>query len=683
ADYLGNKKVRELLELGVGDLVDDATLAVRSQKVAETYRKKLYPYVKITWTIDVDPETGQADVAVTVREGRRARARQVLFEGNRSVKARKLRSVMKQRGAHLFSWLTGAGTYDPDALAVDLGALRGLYLDLGHLDATIGEPVIREVDRKRIDIVIPVTEGPRYHIGRVSLKGVELFPPEDVRRQVGLRAGDVAALKDIRKAAQAVRDYYGSRGYIRTVAKYDLEADPETGVVDLPFSVTEGQLAYIRDIRIRGNTRTKDKVIRRELAVYPGEVFNEVRVRTSEKRLWNLGYFSYVNSIAEDTPEADRYDLTLEVEEQKTGQFVVGAGFSSVDDLIGFVELSQGNFDLFGWPHFTGGGQKLKFRSQFGTERTDFEFSFVEPWLFDRRLSLGFDLFQHDRRFLSDDYDQKNTGGSLSLSKGLGRFYRTSLQYSLEEIDVYDLADEASFLIREEEGTRMKSAMALSLVRDTRDSVFIPTRGNRTTLSASLAGGPLGAETDLYLLEARSSQFFPLWFGHVFNLKGWTAVVEEFGDTDRVPIFDRLFLGGARTLRGFRYRDVGPKVATSKYSAAAEEEEAAAPAADPAAATTGTADDDEPVGGQTAAYATAEYTVPLGQKLRLATFYDVGMVWEDPYEWSGDFNSSWGVGLRIDMPGFPLRLDYAWPIEADDYNDQPSGRFSFLIGYVF
>jgi outer membrane protein insertion porin family len=485
---------------------------------------------------------------------------------------------------------------------------------------------------------------------------------------VKLKRGDVASIEQIRQASQSVRDYYGSRGYIDTLVRYDLDAKPSRGVVDVRFDVQEGELAYIRDIRIRGNTRTQDKVIRRELAVVPGDIFNEVRVRISERRLWNLGFFSFVNSVPEPTAEQDQYDLTFEVEEQKTGQFIVGAGFSSVDDVVGFVELSQGNFDLFGWPHLTGGGQKLKLRSQFGTERTDVELSFVEPWLFNRKLSLGVDLYRHDSRFLSDDYDQRNTGGSVSLARALTRSIRGSLKYAFEEIEVYDLSDDASDRIREEEGSRTKSSMTLGLLRDTRDSVFVPTRGNRTSLSATLAGGPLGAETDLYELEARSSQYIPLWFGHVLNIKGWAAVVEEHGDADRVPIFDRLFLGGARTIRGFRYRDVGPRDTEG-----------------------------EPIGGRTAAYGTAEYSIPLGKTIRFATFYDVGMVWEEAYEMEGDYNSSYGIGLRFDIPGFPLRLDYAWPLETDEYtiievgtgleqtktNDQPSGRFSFLLGYVF
>ena len=470
-----------------------------------------------------------------------------------------------------------------------------------------------------------------------------------------MTSGEIASRSSIKRAARAIRDYYGSRGYIRSRAEDQWSTEPDQKFLDVHFVIKEGELAYIRNVRVEGNTRTKDKVIRRELAVFPGEIYDEVKIRRSERRIRNLGFFSSVYSSPLSTEAPDKYDVLFEVEEQKTGQFVVGAGFSSVDNLLGFVELSQGNFDLRAWPHFTGGGQKLKIRAQLGTSRTDTEINFVEPWFLDRRLSLGLSGFRHDRRFLSDDYDQRNTGGSISLGKSLGGFDRIQMRYSLENIEVFDVESDASTAIMEEEGERTKSSLSVELTHDTRDSVFVPTRGNRSSFRVELAGGPLGGETDIYGLEGRLSHFWPVWFDHVINLRLWAAVVEEFGDSDRVPIFDRLFLGGARTLRGFDFRDVGPKD-----------------------------ENGEAVGGQTGAYAIGEYTMPIVEKVRLATFYDMGMIWEDSYDVElSDLNSDVGLGIRLDLPQFPLRLDYAWPLEADEFNDKSSGRFNFLLGYVF
>lgn len=669
ADYLGNKKVRDLLEMGVGDLVDDAGLAVHAQKVRDKYNKKYYPYAKLAWTIEPMKEPGMALVRITVTEGKRANVKSIRFVGNSKIRSYVLRKTMKQRTVNWLSWITGAGQYNPDDLESDVESLRKAYLDQGYLDAVVKQPEITMLNPKKIRIAIPIEEGKQYRVGKIELSGASLFPTNQVAGVIKVHPGDVASVEQIDNSGQEVKDFYGSRGYIRSIVDYNMDVNIEKSTADVYYKVTEGHLTYIRNIKIRGNSVTKDKVIRRELDVYPGQIYNEVKVRRSERRLRNLGFFSYVNSVPESTAVPDQDDLALDVEEQKTGQFMIGAGFSSVDDIIGFVELSQGNFDIGGWPRFSGGGQKLRMRAQLGTERKDYEVSFVEPWFLNRRLSLGVDLFEHDARFLSDDYNQLNIGGNLTLGKPLGTYNRVNLIYGLESIDVYDVATNASDLIQQEAGTRSKSSLTLEVVHDTRNSVFIPTLGNRSSASAMVAGGPLGGETEIYGFTGRSSHFIPLWFDHVFNLRGYAAMVNDYGDLGRVPIFDRLFLGGPRTVRGFKFRDVGPKVLDDDSSSS-----------------------EEPLGGKTAACGTAEYTMPVAEKVRLAAFYDVGIVWADVFKKSddpevvggdGQVNSAVGVGVRFDFPGFPIQLDYAWPLQTDEYNDRPSGRFSFWIGYAY
>ncbi|HMP89171.1 MAG TPA: outer membrane protein assembly factor BamA [Kiritimatiellia bacterium] len=659
AQYLTNRKVRELLELGVGDPVDDAVLATRSLAVKEHYRKKYYPYTELSWTIVVDPVSGTADVTIKVDEGKRAKVKRVAFSGNDHVERSELRKIMKQRQRGWFSWLTGSGTFNQDDLAGDLPNIRRHYLDKGYLDVKIGQPVVETVGKDRLIIRIPIEEGPLYRLGASTIKGVTIFPEEQVYQVLTNRPGDVASATALQTANQRIRDFYGSRGYIDTVVSYQLDPDIQASregrkVVNVTYTVREGHLAYIRSIGFRGNSRTKDKVMRREITVFPGEIMNEVKLRTSEMRLRNLGYFSSVSAVQEPTTDPTRYDAIFEVEETKTGQFLVGAGFSSVDSLIGFVELSQGNFDLFNWPP-VGGGQKLRLRGTVGTKRNDIELGIVEPWFLDRRLSLGVTFFRRDARFFSDDYEQRNTGMNISLGKPLGRFTRLNFIYGLEEIKVHDVSEDASELIRQEEGDRIKSSFTTEWIFDSRDSPFIPTRGLRASLSGMVAGGPFQGDTDIYRLDANISQFFPLWYDHVLNLRGWVSTVDYYGDSERVPIFDRLFLGGARTLRGFKFRQVGPKDESG-----------------------------EPVGGYTAWFAMAEYTIPLAKMVRFAGFYDIGMVYDESYtiDW-GNYNSDAGIGIRFDIPGFPLRFDYAWPLKTDEFNDRSSGRFQFSIGYSF
>ena len=289
------------------------------------------------------------------------------------------------------------------------------------------------------------------------------------------------------------------------------------------------------------------------------------------------------------------------------------------------------------------------------------ELSLIEPWFLNRRLSLGLDLYRRDAEYLSDEYDQVNTGGSLTLGKPLFSFNRVNWIYGLEDIDISDVSTNASDLIRAEEGGRLKSYGTMELIRDTRNSTFIATRGFRGSASATLAGGPFGGEEDTYQFQLRASQFVPLWFDHVLNLRGWTSMIQEYGDSDRVPIFDRQFAGGPRTVRAFKFRKVGPKD-----------------------------EDEEPIGGRSVATATVEYTLPVVDKVRLALFYDVGVVWQDLYEkddenpavGDGIVCDGYGLGVRFDFPQFPIQLDYAWPINTDDVTSD-KGRFSFSIGYTY
>ena len=664
ADYIGNKKVKNLMEIGSGDRADDAVLGQKAQKVREHYRKEYFPDAKVAWTFrpaTEDPDL--TDVDITVTEGKRAVVRKIRFVGNRHVSARDLRKVMTQKQSTWLSWITSDGMYDPGALPSDREMVRKVFMDKGYLGATVSEPVIVYVSHKKIDITFQVAEGPVYKMGTWRVGGITLFPTNDVARGVAVATGAVASLEGITHSAQNIRDYYGSRGYIKTAVDPRISLDTNTAVAAVSYQVQEGTLAYIQNIEIRGNAQTKDKVIRREIGVAPGEIYNEVKVRSSEKRLRNLNYFSFVNSYPEDTAVSNRFNLIFDLEEQRTGQFMIGAGVSSVDDIIGYVELTQGNFDLFDWPRFTGGGQKLRLRAQIGSSRSDLEMSLIEPWFLNRRLSLGLDLYRHDARYLSDEYDQITTGGSLTLGKPLFTFNRINWIYGLENIDIRNVSTNASDLIKEEGGGRLKSYGTMEVVRDTRDSTFVATRGFRGSASATLAGGPFGADEDTYQFQLRASQFIPLWFDHVLNLRGWTSMIQEYGSSDRVPIFDRLFAGGPRTVRAFKYRKVGPKD-----------------------------EDREPLGGRSVATATAEYTLPVVEKIRLAVFYDAGIVWQDIYKkdlapddlavGDGIFCDGYGFGVRFDFPGFPIQLDYAWPINTDDMLGN-GGRFSFSIGYTY
>lgn len=662
ADYLGNKKVRTQMEIGSGDLVDNALLGLRAQKVRDAYRKDFFPDARLTWTLvpTVD-EAGFVDVTIQVDEGRRAVVRRILFKGNRHARRKELLKAMTQKQSSWLTWINNDGLYEPGHVLADREGIRKVLMDKGCLAATVSEPTFVYVGRKKIDITFVIQEGPVYSLSDWRIRGMKQFAVGEVVGGVVAATNSTAALATIQRSAQNIRDFYGARGYIKTVVEPRVTLDTNAATAAVTYDVAEGMLAYIQNIEIRGNAQTKDKVVRREINVLPGEVYNEVRVRTSESRVRNLNYFSFVNTYPEATAVSNRFNLVFDLEEQRTGQLMFGAGFSSIDNLIGYVELTQANFDLMGWPRFTGGGQRLRLRAQIGSKRTDLELSLIEPWFLNRRLSLGLDLFRREASYYSDEYDQITTGGSLTLGKPFFAFNRINWIYGLEDINIRDVEDTASDLIKQEEGGRLKSYGTMELIRDTRNHPFLPSRGFRGSAAATLAGGPFGGESDTYQFTLRASQYVPLWFDHVLNFRGWTSMIKEYGDSERVPLFDRLFVGGPRTVRAFKYRKVGPKDET-----------------------------EEPIGGRSAATATVEYTLPVVDKVRLAFFYDVGVVWQDLYEkdlaneamGDGVIFDGYGLGVRFDFPGFPIQLDYAWPRDMDDVTSD-KGRFSFSIGYSY
>lgn len=652
--HYSNTRIRDMMELNLSDRVDRALILTKLEEVRRRYHKNFYNRVSFDVEMTPPDDEGFTQVTVTVDEGPRERVRSIRFPGNTEFSRTQLKRAMGQKETWILSVFTGRGGLDEAQLRQDMAALEELYRQEGYLDAKAG-PYRLEEDGSGLRVVVPIEPFAQYRVNSIQVEGNTLYPSSLLGAQVPLQVGGVAESDKIQVGGNRIRDFYNNRGYSQTRVSQRILLTGAESTVDIIYSVNEGRVARVRNVIIRGNTRTKDPVIRRELLVYPGDTLNEVKAHNSAARLRNLGFFDSANYMLLPTEDPDVYDVEFDVTEGRSGQFLAGVGFSSEDKLVGFIELSQGNFDLFDPPSFTGGGEKLRTRLQLGTERRDIDVSYVKPWFLDQQLTLTVSGFQNERRFLSDDYNQKNTGGSVGLRKSLGGRWRGGVTYTLEEIDVFDVADDASEVIKIEEGTSLRSGLDFSVTRDTRNHVWIPTRGGRVVLNTGFTGSVLGGDEDIYEVGARSSYFYPTVWDHVLNIQGWVRSVDYYGDSNRVPIFDRLFLGGTRTLRGFRFRDVSP-----------------------------VDENQDTVGGQTMYYASAEYLIPLSEMFRYAMFYDWGVVNAESFDTDlGEANSNYGVGLRIDMPGFPLRFDYSWQHLNSEHNAQSSGRFSFLIGYSF
>jgi outer membrane protein insertion porin family len=702
--FSGNKKysdtkLRKKLTSKTGFPLDEHKLFADAQEIKKMYQKAGYPNTDVKYVLAIDESGGTGTARFEIKESPRIKIEKVEFVGAQAFSQRKLRKVVKTRKRWMFSWLTGSGRLKDDQLQEDRERLGEFYRDRGYIDFELKDIKVENTSRNKVAVKFLVSEGKPYKVGSVKFTGNKLFSEKDIasglqqlRTFKGTKAklgphglsmdvGDTFTPKGMTRDVESVEDFYGSKGYIdvnQSTGNLQVRRIPntDTGTMDVEFVIDEGQQAYIEKIEIRGNSKTKDKVLRRELAVTPGETFNMVRVKLSKSRLEGLQYFEKVEMRPEPTDVPNRRDLIVAVEEKNTGNFTLGAGFSSVDAIVGFIEVSQGNFDLFKPPTFTGGGQKFRLRVQLGTERQDYIISFVEPWFLGKKLALGVDLYHRDLNFQSigNLYDEVRTGARVSLTRALYRdFLIGSVSYTLENIGIIldpsvhrdQPADggvpgelppiskqNAPNALFNEAGYSLVSKFGFSLAYDTRNSVLLPNKGQRTELSAEVAGGPI-SDKNFYKVELRSGWYFPGFSqGHVLEVIGLAGVADSLDNHD-VPFYERFYLGGVNSLRGFRYRDVSPR--------------------EPGF--------DEPIGGDTYWFGSLEYSIPIVERVRFAAFYDIGNVLADSYDFSfSDFADNYGVGIRLNLPIGPLRLDYGIPIHHPD-DTSGSGKFQFSVGY--
>jgi outer membrane protein insertion porin family len=720
----GNKKIslskiKKKITSKVGEPLDERKLFTDSRAIQELYQKKGYPKTEVTYVPNIDENAGRGTATFEIKESPKIKIIQVQFNGAHAFSEGTLRKQIKTRRRWMFSWLSGSGYFKDEQFQEDKEKLADYYRDHGYIDFEIKDVQFENPTPTKLIIRFNIYEGRQYKVGRITFQGTTMLPtnavshgfkpgpvpqrgPERTARTESLtlnknfsmKEGDTFTVKGLSKDIGAVEDFYGTKGHIDVTSssgnlKVARIANTETGTMDLQSEVDEGQKSFIEKIEIRGNAKTKDKVIRRELAVSPGEVFNMVGVKLSKQRLEGLQYFEpgKVDARPEptDPPIVGRKNLVIGVEEKNTGNLTLGAGFSSVDAVVGFVEVSQGNFDLFNPPHFTGAGQKFRLRVQLGTQRKDFEVSFIEPWFLGRKLALGVDLYHREANYqsLGNLYNETRTGARVSLTRALGSdFLIGSVFYNVENvgilldpslhgnrtilggpvgpgggIPVFDPANVPQAILSEG-GHTLLTRVGVSLAYDTRNSTFLPDAGQRTELLGQITSSHLGGERDFYKLELSSAWYFRGFSkGHVLELVGRGGVTDGLsGDT--VPFYERFYLGGLYSLRGFRYRSISPR--------------------EPGLS--------EPIGGDTYWFASAEYSIPIVQKehvggVRFAFFYDIGNVQSAPYNFTlSNFSDNWGIGLRLNLPIGPLRLDYGIPIHHDSDNNG-SGRFQFGVGW--
>ncbi len=643
----GNKKVDKddiepLITSEVGGILNKKFIKDDITKIKSIYREK--GYYRATVKAETRPVgTGQVDLIYHIKEGKKTYIKKIRFVGNRKIRSKDLKKVMETKERGLFSWITSSGVLVKEVLDKDLEAIASYYYSRGFIHARVGKP---EIDYKEdgLYITIPVEEGPRYKVGSVSLEGDILGKRGDLLKLLKIKKEKYFNRDTLRKDIMELRRYYADKGYAHVKVRPLIKEDSVSKAVNLTFNIKKGPLVTIDRIKIVGNTKTRDKVIRRELKIYEQEKYSLTGLRKSNMRLHRLNYFEEIEIEPKPKGE-DKMDIEIRVKEKQTGALTLGGGYSSVDGFLVMGQLSEAN--LFGK------GQKLSFQGRFGGKSSQYNIKFIEPWLFDRPIYSAINLYDWRREY--DDYTKDALGASLTFGRPLFEYVKGYITYKYEEANITDVDDTASNWIKEWEGWHLTSSIEMRLKRDTRSRFFNPDRGSNNYISVEYAGGPLGGTNAFTKYIANSSWYIPLFWHFVGHVRGRIGYVEENPDGD-LPIYEKFFLGGINTVRGFKYHRISP--------------------IDP--------ETGDRIGGEKMLLFNVELRIPLVREAGIygVLFYDMGNVYtkDESYD-LGDLRKGAGFGIRWFSPIGPLRFEWGWNLDPRPGEDDST--FEFTVGTFF
>ncbi|HET6461381.1 MAG TPA: outer membrane protein assembly factor BamA [Syntrophales bacterium] len=640
----GNKaiersEVEGALTFKVQQVLNPEKIVASAEKIKTLYDNKGYYNAEIKYTIDKE---GEKNVIVTfnITENERLYVKSISFEGNQAFTSKELRNMMSLSEKSIFSFLTDSGILKKDQLKQDTDKITAFYLNHGFINIQIGEPEITH-DKKGIYVKIPIVEGKQFKVGKVDITGdILTVSRSELLNKLSIRKKEFydreAIMKDMEYLTQACND----DGFAYADVTPRTIPQEKTQTVDVTFNIKKGNEVFFNVITITGNTKTRDKVIRRQLTFNEGDLYSSSKLKSSYMALNRLRYFEEINFQTEKGPNESLTDVNINVKEKSTGMFSIGAGYSAQDGAIGTAQISQQN--LFGR------GQILSLKGTIGISGTTnmYELSFIEPWLFDIPLWSKFDLWSAYREY--DSYNLRTEGFGMTFGYPLWPYVTGYVGYKLYTNDVTDVQPTAAFIIQQEAGKTTESVVSVTVMKDTTDDVMFPTNGYRNSASIDYAGGPLQGSVDYIRYTAKASWFHPLPLDTVFDVRGRVGFIQRTTESD-VPIYDRYYLGGIDTLRGLR--DVGPR--------------------DPVT--------NDPIGGFTMMCFNFEYVFPLIRNagIKGVVFFDTGNAWDSGYHFN-DLRKTAGVGIRWYSPIGPLRLEWGYVLDRKD--DESPSRFEFTMG---
>ena len=649
--FEGNKKVkddklRDELGIKLYSILDHNEIRQSINRLKEYYHQKAYYNVDIRDSIESLPNN-EVLLKYMIDEHEKVYITKIQFLGNKKYDNDDLKDLMETSEKGFLSWITKSGYLDKKKLEFDVQKINSFYHNHGFINAKVGEPKITFVKDEGLHITIKVHEGHEYTVNKVAVEGDLIIPADKLLEKVQIGKEKIYNREIILKDISTLKNICGDEGYAYADVTTSTKVNDKAHFVDITYKISKKVKVRFERINIIGNTRTRDKVIRRELKAIEGEYFSGKSIRKSTENLWRLGFFEDIKVKTKKGSRDDQMILDVEIKERSTGTFSIGAGYSSKDKA--FVTASIAENNLFGY------GQKLQAKGKIGEESDEFSIRFVEPWLFNINLSASAELYQWMYEY--DDYTRDSIGSALSLGFPLGidDYTRGTVKYGYDNANIYDIADNASSALKDMEGRNITSSTLFKINRDSRDRLWNTSRGSINSISLEYAGGFLGGDEYFNKYRAKSTWYFPLFWNTVFVAQGQLGYIEQRSG-GKLSVFQKFMIGGMNTVRGFDYDSISP--------------------VDP--------DTGDKIGGEKMMVFNVEYRVPLLKEQGIVglVFFDAGNVFtkDENYTFSG-IRDSVGAGIRWYSPMGPLRLEYGKNL--DPREGEASGKWEFSVGGTF
>jgi outer membrane protein insertion porin family len=638
--------------------LNDVNLKDSAAKLRKFYSSKGYNDAVIQPKV-VDAGGGMVNVVFKIDEKLKQKINDVTFVGNTVFSNWKLKHSISNQYSY-FSWILDTGLLNREELQNDKLRLRDMYWNLGYLDFKVDDIEITEDpgNPEYVNLTFKIHEGEPYKVGKITISGNTEYSEEELLPLLSLKTGDVFDNRKEKEDIDIISDRYASLGYADFRCRAVRYPDYKNKTVDLEYVLNEGIIYYVRDVYITGNEIVKDYVIRRELAIQPGDPVDKNRIETSKSRLMGMGYFEDVEPSTAGAGEAGKKDVNFKVKEKNTAGFRIGGGYSDTDSLAGMLELSESDLDITDpSSFFRGGGQRLRAQALVGLTRYDFNVNFTEPWMFG--LPWKFDLGGYFNNVTYEHWQEQRAGFKTSLSHKLfDDFTSAGLGYRFENVRVHKMDDWMSPYLLDQEGSKWVSAVSMNLNRDTRDSMLDPTSGYQINFLEEVTTKILGASENYYRTEMKASNYYSFFDKFlIWHLGGKVGTVSSFNRENEVPLFEKYFLGGGDSIRGFPYRNISP-----------------------------VDDNDINCGGQSMMMMTTEVTHPIWEFIRGAVFLDAGNVYKNSFSYNfNQINAGTGYGLRIKVPyvNAPVKVDLAYPILNKQQGYDSKFRVHFDMGFAW